>query len=101
MACYIVTFELKSPAHVLGLPQTALKSRLAGLQTALKSYPGYCPLNATSWAIKTDKKAREVRDHLATKLGPGDRLFVIRSGSEGAWRNPYGEENNDWLKKNL
>lgn len=89
MACYIVTFELKDSA------------RLPGLEEALKSFSGYCPLNATSWAITTEKKAVEVRDHLTTKLGPADRLFVIRSGSEGAWWNSYGKEHNDWLKKYL
>ena len=89
MPSYIVTFELKDSAVQ------------PGLWEALKSYSSYCPLNATSWAIMTDKKAIEIRDHLATKLGPDDRLFVIRSGSEGAWRNSYGKENDEWLKKNL
>lgn len=89
MACYIVTFELTE------------SSRLPALKEALKSFAGYCPLNATSWAILSDKKASEVRDQLMTVLGAGDRLFVIRSGSEGAWRNSYGEKNNEWLKKNL
>ena len=89
MACYIVTFELTE------------SSRLPALKTALKSFGGYCPLNATSWAILSEKKATEVRDELAAVLGAGDRLFIIRSGSEGAWRNSYGEKHNEWLKKNL
>jgi hypothetical protein len=89
MACYIVTFELKN------------SSRLADLKEVLKSFNGFCPLNATAWAILTSKRAREVRDQLAAVLGPGDRLFILRSGSEGAWRNSYGEKNNEWLKKNL
>ena len=89
MACYIVTFELKDPA------------RRAALTEALRSFPGFCPLTARSWAIKSDKNARGVRDQLTATLGPGDRLFVLRSGSEGAWRNSYGEKHNEWLKKNL
>ena len=89
MACYIITFEIKDSA------------KLSGLKEALMSYGGYCPLNATSWAILTEKKAAEIRDHLRSKIGPNDRIFVIRSGSEGAWFNAYGNDNSEWLKKNL
>jgi hypothetical protein len=89
MVCYIVIFELNEP------------SRLPALKEALKSFSGYCPLTDHSWAIATDKKATEVRDQLAASMGPADPLFVFRSGTEGAWRNSYGEKHSEWLKKNL
>ena len=89
MACYIVMFELKDPA------------RRPALRDALRALPGFCPLTATAWAITSDKKAKEIRDELAGVLGPGDRLFVIKSGTEAAWRNSYGEKHNEWLKKHL
>jgi hypothetical protein len=89
MVCYIVIFELKD------------SSRLSALKENLKSFPGFCPLTPHVWAITTDKKAKDVRDQLTASLGPGDQLFVLRSGTEGAWRNSYGEQHNQWLKKNL
>ena len=89
MACYIVIFQLKDA------------SRLEPLKENLKTFSGFCPLTPHSWAILTDLKAKDVRDQLATSLGPGDQLFVFRSGTEGAWRNSYGEKHNEWLKKNL
>jgi len=89
MACYIVIFELKDP------------SRLAGVENMLRSYSGFCPLTPHAWAITTESKATEVREKITPALGPGDQLFVLRSGTEAAWRNSYGEKHNEWLKKNL
>ena len=89
MACYIVIFELHD------------QSQKPTFIEGLKSFTGYCPLTPHSWAITTNKTAKEVRDQLAACMGPTDQLFVFRSGTEGAWRNSYGIKNNDWLKKNL
>ena len=89
MACYIVIFELKDV------------TQLPALKEALKSFSGFCPLTKRSWAIKTDQSAKEVRDKLAATMGPSDRLYVFRSGTEGAWRNAYSDRHSAWLKKNL
>jgi len=89
MKCYIVTFEAAD---------VAVRQRI---RDRLKSYPKYCPVHKHCWAIMTDQKAAEVRDFLTPLLGPKDRMFVIRSGTESAWRNSYGPKNNEWLKKNL
>jgi hypothetical protein len=89
MKCYIVSFQIP------------LRARRDKLRTLLKKYEGFCPINTTCWAIKTDRKASEVRDHLKVVLAEGDRLFVLRSGTEAAWRNPISERHSEWLKKNL
>lgn len=89
MACYIVIFELKD------------SSRVSAVTDNLKSFSSYCPLTPHAWAISTDQNAKDVREKLTASLGPGDQLFVLRSGTEGAWRNSYGEAYNQWLKKNL
>ena len=65
------------------------------------TYSGYCPIHDNCWAILTDQKAAEVRDSVAEVMEQGERIFVIRSGTEGAWRNIYGDKNSDWLKENL
>ncbi|MGD0909595.1 MAG: hypothetical protein ABSA96_18590 [Candidatus Acidiferrales bacterium] len=88
MACYIVTFE----AIGANADQT--------IRDRLKTLSGYCPINAHSWAVLTDKTAIELRDFLSVDL-PASRIFVVRSGTLAAWTNAYGEKNNEWLKKNL
>ena len=89
MTIYIVSFEVGSA------------DRITKVRSQLKSYGRYCPINAACWAIGTDKSAVQVRDELLPLLDAADRLFVIRSGTEAAWYNSYGEKNDEWLKKNL
>ena len=90
MSCYIVIFEVPD------------SGRLATLKESLiKSFSGQCYLSEHSWAIITDKKAAEVRDQLGKCLAPGDRLYVFRSGTEGAWYNAASDEHSDWLKRHL
>ncbi len=89
MTCYIVSFQAK---------QLAVRQ---SLRERLKTYSKYCPINNTCWAIITDQKATEVRDHLVEVLAPGDRLFVVRSGTEAAWRSAISPKHSEWLKDNL
>jgi hypothetical protein len=89
MTCYIVTFQTISEA-----------SRNKVLEV-LKRYGFYCPIHNYCWAIKTDKKAKDVVDDIRTVLASNERVFVVRSGTEAAWFNSYGEEYSKWLKENL
>lgn len=89
MPAYIITFELNNT------------EKLDSLLKGLKSYGSYCPINDTSWAIRSEKTAVQIRDHLLTLIGSGDRVFVIRSGTEAAWSNSYGPKHDEWLKKHL
>lgn len=67
----------------------------------LKAYRKFCPIHRHCWAIVTDESAKQIRDSVKALLAPKDRLFVVRSGTEAAWRNSYGPTNNEWLKKYL
>jgi len=89
MTCYIVSFQAK---------ELAVRQRL---REALRTYPKYCPINNTCWAVVADKKASEIRDDLTPHLKLGDRVFVIRSGTEAAWRSAISPKHSEWLKKNL
>ena len=89
MACYIISVELKD------------SNEFQSLREELMSYGGYCPINNNCWAIITEKTAVQIREHLSKAIDPGSKLFVIRSGVEGAWRNSYGKDHDEWLKKNL
>ena len=67
----------------------------------LKKYSSYCPIHKYCWAIETDEKAITIRDKIKTVLQLEESVFVIRSGTEAAWYNSYGEKNNNWLKEKL
>jgi len=89
MTCYIVAFEVSSQT-------TRLK-----LVEKLKDYKTYCPINTNCWAIVTDQKATQIRDNLTPALEANDKIFVIKSGVEAAWRNVYSTKNSEWLKEKL
>ena len=88
MACYVVTFE------PIGI------GALAAIQEKLKTTNYYCPINAHSWAVVTQMTAVQLRD-LLSNAAPASRIFVVRSGTEAAWRNTYGVKYDEWLKTNL
>ncbi len=69
------------------------------LKEAIKSYGTWAQVTEYTYAIKTDKKTSEVRDHLGQYLGKGGRMIVVQSANIGSWRNVICS--NDWLKKNL
>lgn len=89
MTTYIVTFEIKDAV------------RKNKVKEKLKEFGSYCPINDNCWAIRSEKKAPEVRDFITTVMLSEDRIFIVRSGTEAAWRNSYGNEHSEWLKKHL
>ncbi|MBC8549967.1 MAG: hypothetical protein H8D23_09975 [Candidatus Brocadiales bacterium] len=89
MNTYIVSFEINKA------------ETKASFVEGMKSYGYYCPICETAWAIKTEKTAAIIRDHLGSLLDSTDRVFVLRSGTEAAWKNSYGSKHDDWLKGNL
>jgi hypothetical protein len=88
MTCYVISYDLLKQGQ-----------DYEGLYEAIKSYGTWARINQSVWAVVTDKKAAEVREHLKTKLDSNDRLFVVRSGTEAAWANPICT--NEWLQKHL
>lgn len=89
MSCYVVAFEVADATN---------KEKLT---EGLKAYGKYCPINNNCWAIVTSQTASQVRDALMATIPTTDKIFVIKSGVEAAWRNAYGQKNTDWLKENL
>jgi len=89
MTCYVVTFQTNS------------EDSRSKVREVLKGYGSYCPIHDYCWAIMTAEKAAQVRDKVKDVLTSGERVFVVRSGTEAAWLNSYGEKNNAWLKENL
>lgn len=85
--CYIISYDLRSTRNY------------DSLYGAIKSYGTWAHILESTWAIVTSKSAGEIRDHLMNFLDEDDRIFVIRSGAEAAWRGI--ECSSDWLKRNL
>lgn len=88
MVCYVITYDLKAPGR-----------NYDSLIGAIKTYSKWAKVNESVWAVVTDKNSVQIRDHLASFVDPNDRLFVIKSGVEAAWRNSICKS--EWLKENL
>ena len=88
MPCYIVSFDLFDPLR-----------NHDELYMAVKAYTDWAKLNGSTWVLVTEDSALQIRDQLKQHLEVNDRLFIVKSGVEAAWRNPECE--NEWLKENL
>jgi hypothetical protein len=70
------------------------------LINALKAYGTWWHCLDSTWLIKTESTAVEIRNQLRGHIKDDDRLLVLRYGNESAWRG-FNEECGDWLKNNL
>ena len=89
MACYIVSFEVAS------------KEAAERIRSKLRESRGYCPITESCCAIIHDGPATAILKSLREPVDDITRAFVIRSGTESAWLNMYGEKHTEWLKSNL
>ena len=87
MACYIISYDLKKERDY------------QSLYDGIKSYGTWARITESTWAIVTDESAVQVRDRLLSLVDSDDRLFVVKSGTEAAWRNVICKS--EWLKRNL
>ena len=87
MATYIISYDLRK------------KRNYEALYEAIKSYGTWAKVTESTWAVVTSSSAVEIRDHLSEAIDNDDRLFIIKSGVEAAWRNSICK--NEWLKENL
>lgn len=88
MSCYIISYDLRKPGR-----------NYNSLYEAIKSYGTWAHILESLWAIVTTKSAVEIRDHLLQHMDANDGLFVVKSGTEAAWRNVICR--NEWLKEEL
>ena len=87
MPCYIVSYDLRE------------EKDYEALYDAIKSYAAWAHILESTWAVVASKSAVEVRNHLIGYLDSDDGLFVVKSGTEAAWRSVLCK--NEWLKNNL
>jgi hypothetical protein len=88
MASYIISYDLLKPGR-----------NYEDLYAAIKTYSRWAHVNESVWAVVTNSSAVQIRDHLLQYTDQNDRVFVIKSGVEAAWRNSICR--NEWLKENL
>lgn len=88
MKCYIISYDLLQPGR-----------NYDALYEAIKKHSKWARINESVWAVVTNKTAVQIRDNLGQYLDSNDRIFVVKSGVEAAWRNSRCK--NEWLKENL
>ena len=89
MKSYMVGYDLNSPGQ-----------NYDKLIDALKSYPNWWHYLDSTWILKTDATAAQIRDHLVHFIDKNDELLVARLTGESAWRG-FDERGSKWLKDNL
>lgn len=87
MKCYLISYNLKSERDYTSLYE------------AIKSYGVWAHILKSTWAIVTDQSAKEIREYLKNFIDQDDKIFVIKSGGEAAWKDVLCT--NEWLKNNL
>lgn len=55
----------------------------------------------STFIIKTDLTAVQIRDYLVSFIDSNDELLVARLSGEAAWNNGFSDKCSDWLKNNL
>jgi len=87
MATYIISYDLVNEGNY------------GELYNAIKSLGKWARVVESTWIVVSDKTCAEVRDYLLEFMDDDDRLFVITSSRESAWKNVRCS--NEWLKVNL
>ena len=87
MKCYLISYDLKGARDY------------ASLYEAIKSYGTWAHILESTWAILTDQSAKEIREYLKGFLDQDDKIFIVKSGGEAAWKDVLCAH--DWLKNNL
>ena len=85
--CYIISYDLEEGQSYDKIIEY------------IKSFGTWSHITQSTWAVFTDKKASELRNDLIEFIGNKGRVFVVRSGTEAAWKNTIGT--NEWLQKYL
>jgi hypothetical protein len=89
MKTYVVGYDLNKP----GQDYTSLIK-------ALQAYPNWWHHLDSTWVIKTDWTAAQIRDDLKQHIDKSDELVVLRLSGEGAWTG-INEKGSKWLLDNL
>ena len=88
MQTYVVVYD------IVGQPKDYKK-----LHECIKAYGRWARPTESTWLVNTSESAEQIRDKLLKVIDENDRLFVVLSGVESAWKNVRCA--NSWLQKYL
>lgn len=91
MRTYLIGYDLNRPRGTDDYPK---------LYEAIKNLGGWWHHLDSTWIIKTNSSAVEIRDALRSHIDSGDELLVVRLSGEGAWVG-FNDNGSQWLKDNL
>ncbi len=89
MKTYMIGYDLDRPGQ--DYPE---------LIEAIKNYGWWWHHLDSTWIIRTDSSAAQIRDYLQQFIDPNDELLVARLSGEAAWRG-IPERGSKWLRDNL
>lgn len=93
MSCYIISYDLSQKNG------ENRNDDYKKIREAIETYGIWAKITESCYAVVSDKKSTEVRDHLKSFLNTSDRIFVVKSAGIAAWSNTICKS--EWLKKNL
>lgn len=85
MKTYLVSYDLNRPVQ-----------NYTDLIAALKQYPRWWHYLDSTWLLKTNDSAANIRDSLARYIDSNDELLVVALTGESAWRG-FSNEASQWL----
>ena len=91
MKTFLISYDLNRPRGANAYPN---------LIEAIKSFGTWWHHLDSTWIIKSDKAASEIRDALQKHIDNGDELLVAVLSGVAAWVG-FDEKASSWLKENL
>ena len=88
MTVYLVSYDLSSP-----------KRNYNDLYERLKSYESWAHIMQSTWCIKTNYSAAQVRDYLREVIDADDHMIVVAFGN--TWASWLNNDMNEWLNSHL
>lgn len=89
MDSYLIAYRLNDPE----------KDYSDLLDKIKEEYDTWYILDST-WLIKSNLNANQIRDSLKPYIDSNDKLLVVRLSGEGAWVG-FSSQASDWLESNL
>ena len=89
MKAYLVTYDLNRPGQ-----------NYDDLFEAIKAIGTWWHCLDSTWIVKSNLSAVQVRDSLSPQIDRNDSLLVVALSGEGAWMG-FSEDCSSWLKNNL
>jgi len=89
MATYLISYDLNMPGQ-----------DYEKLYEAIKDLGTWWHHLDSTWIIKYNGTAKDIRDTLKPHLDSNDDLLVVKLTGEGAWKG-FSDKDSQWLKNNL